>query len=261
MTNHVKLKGTKDYSNWRKSSIHNWSIKNDSSTYVMHDLDISNLVNFSNSKKLNPFICFIKIVSMALKDTPEANVILKGNKVFYRDTQNIFIHVIEDDAFNELSGYVVYDSHRKSYEEVNTETNEALKKIKNGESFFKSSLLLVRYIPNFLFPLVYKLSGLLLYRFNINLFPSLIPTDCFGSIMISNIGSIGLEKAFIPLVSHSGAHLAMSYGKSFNKLVKIDDKIQERPYVSLGFTFDHRAMDGYHLNLLIKKIENIILSL
>jgi len=258
---HIDISKHYKKSLWRKNSVSNWKIKNDSSTYVSHSLNVKNLISFSSKNNFSPFITFTKIISQALKETPEANVILKGSKVFYRRTQNVFIHVTEDKLNEELSGYVIYDATNKSYEELDRETKESLQKIKSGISFFAPSQNLSRFIPRFMIRTLLKVSEFFFYRLNLNLFPSFIPKDCFGSILISNVGSIGLENAFIPLVTHSGAHLALAFGKIQDKVMLIDNTPQNISHVTLGFTFDHRVMDGHHLSQLINNIEGIIRSL
>lgn len=258
---HIDISKVYKKSLWRKNSVNNWKIKNDSSTYVSHSLNVEPLINFCKINNYSPFITFTKIISQALKDSPEANVILRGSKVYYRKTQNIFIHVTEDELNEELSGYVIYDPTDKSYEELNRETKANLKKIKSGTSFFASSQNLSKFIPRFMIRPLFKVSEILFYRLNINLFPRFIPKDCFGSILISNVGSIGLQNAFIPLVTHSGAHLALAFGKVQDKVLLIDNVPQNVPHVTLGFTFDHRVMDGHHLSQLIVNIEENIQSI
>jgi chloramphenicol O-acetyltransferase len=258
MFEHIQLSKKPKKSLWRKSSIRNWKINNDSSTYVFHDLCIEKLNTFCKSHGLNPFISFIKIVSESLKDNPEINTFLGLQNVYYRKTYNVFIHVLEDTKQEELSGMVIYDACNKSYESLNQEVSQSIKEIRSGKSFFAPTQNIAKFIPGFLIRPLFYISGVILYKFNFNLFPKLLPRDCFGSILVSNVGSVGLEKAFIPLVSHSGAHLALSYGKSFTKLKLVNNNVVEIPHVTLGFTFDHRVIDGSHLNKFINSIEEKI---
>lgn len=258
MNKHINISNTYKKSLWRKNSIQNWSVRSDSSTYISHDLNITKLLSFCANQNLNPFITFLSISSKALKECPDSNVILHRGRVHYRNEQNVFIHVIEDQKGEELSGYVLYDPWKKDFHTLNKEVSSDLKSIREGNSFFSSSQKISKYIPGFLIGPLMKISGFLLYNLNLNFSYKFLARDCFGSIMISNVGSVGLEQAFIPLVAYTRAHLALAYGKSFKKLIKQNDNIIEEDFVKLGFTFDHRVMDGKHIAEYISKIEELI---
>ena len=261
MNKHINISSNYKKSLWRKSSIRNWKVRSDSSTYVTHDLNVTQLHEFCLQQNLNSFFVFLSICSKALKSCPDVNVILHRGKVHYRNEQNIFIHVIEDELGEELSGYVSYNPGDKDLTMLNSELTKELGVIKSGKSFFQLSQSLSRFVPGFLIGPLMKISGFILYTLNFNLSYRLIPRDCFGSLMISNIGSIGLEHALIPLVNYTRAHLALAYGKSFKKLVKKDENIVEEEFVKLGFTFDHRVIDGKHLSQYIYQIEKEIFRL
>ncbi|MBN2702647.1 MAG: 2-oxo acid dehydrogenase subunit E2, partial [Pontiellaceae bacterium] len=70
--------------------------------------------------------------------------------------------------------------------------------------------------------------------------------DRFGSVIITNIGALGLQSAFTPLTPVARTPFLAAVGKPFDGVVAIDGKACVQRRVKIGFTFDHRHIDGYH---------------
>jgi pyruvate dehydrogenase E2 component (dihydrolipoamide acetyltransferase) len=96
-------------------------------------------------------------------------------------------------------------------------------------------------------------------QFSLNLaIPSFgIPRDRFGSAMISNIGALGIEKAFIPLSPYARCPMIIGIGKPRKIPVVIDDKIVALNSAAITFTVDHRYADGSHVSHLIRRFKKV----
>ena len=73
-----------------------------------------------------------------------------------------------------------------------------------------------------------------------------MPQDLFGSAMITNIGSLGLPTAFVPLVPYSRVPLLLALGSIESRPVVEKEKVVVRKVMEIGSTFDHRILDGGH---------------
>jgi pyruvate/2-oxoglutarate dehydrogenase complex dihydrolipoamide acyltransferase (E2) component len=72
--------------------------------------------------------------------------------------------------------------------------------------------------------------------------------NAFGSIMLTSIGSLGITKAFCPIAPYTKIPMVVSIGKIESKPIVNNQKIEIKKVLSLGFTFDHRVMDGMHFS-------------
>ena len=64
--------------------------------------------------------------------------------------------------------------------------------------------------------------------------------------MITNVGSLGLEEAYVPLVPYSRVPLLVAVGKVVEEPVVRDGQLAIAQTMKLFATFDHRILDGSH---------------
>lgn len=84
--------------------------------------------------------------------------------------------------------------------------------------------------------------------------------DRFGSAMITNVGALGIENAFIPLSPYSRCPLLIGIGKPRKAAVVEGDAVVAADVVTLTLTFDHRHADGAHGSHLIRRFKKIFLN-
>ena len=101
-------------------------------------------------------------------------------------------------------------------------------------------------IPYLLLNRVLDLIGFLCYTLNLDMRWAGIPKDPFGSVMITNIGSMGIEEAYVPLVPYSRVPLIIAAGAVQKTPVVVDDKVEVVQTMKCCATFDHRILDGSH---------------
>jgi len=105
----------------------------------------------------------------------------------------------------------------------------------------------MKLVPGILAGMVIRFSELFMYA--LNLWTPLLgtPRDPFGSILITNIGSLGLDMAFAPLVPYSRVPILISIGAVRDMPVVRDNQIVIGRMVRLTVTFDHRLVDGVQI--------------
>src|SRR5262249_21267720 len=83
------------------------------------------------------------------------------------------------------------------------------------------------------------------------------PRDPFGSIMITNIGSLGLDMAFAPLVPYSRVPMLIALGAVREEPVVRGGQITVGKMIRLCSTFDHRVIDGVHAANMVRTAKAI----
>ena len=112
-------------------------------------------------------------------------------------------------------------------------------------------------LPTWSMPVFYRVIDFLSYTLNLNPHCYGVPYDRFGSIVISPVGSLGIEQAFIPLFPLSRTPIGFSIGKPVLKPTLINDVYVPRPHVTFSITIDHRIIDGYPIARALRLFKKI----
>ncbi|MGZ3687917.1 MAG: 2-oxo acid dehydrogenase subunit E2 [Bdellovibrionota bacterium] len=99
-------------------------------------------------------------------------------------------------------------------------------------------------LPGWMTRRVLDTVGFIMYTLNLwtPLFGS--PKDPFGSVMVTSIGSLGLDIAWAPLVPYSRVPLLMAVGTAREKPVVRNGAVTVAKIMPIGVTIDHRVIDG-----------------
>jgi pyruvate dehydrogenase E2 component (dihydrolipoamide acetyltransferase) len=101
-------------------------------------------------------------------------------------------------------------------------------------------------LPLRLIPAVLELTAFASYTLNLDLGWAGVPRDAFGSVMITHIGSLGLEEAYVALVPYSRVPVLLALGAIRDTPVARDGRVAVERTMKLCATFDHRVLDGAH---------------
>jgi hypothetical protein len=129
-------------------------------------------------------------------------------------------------------------------------------KSKQDESFTRMKGMM-GLLPGFLAHAILTASGFLLYTLNV--WTSLLgsPRDPFGSVMVTNIGSLGLEMAFAPLVPYSRIPLLIALGAVKEVPIVKNGQVTVGKSIKLCATFDHRLIDGVHASAMARTVKEL----
>ena len=120
-----------------------------------------------------------------------------------------------------------------------------IKKIKEGDDVnYKKVKSTMSFIPSLFVKPFISIYGFILY--NLNLWSPLFgaPKDSFGSMMITNIGTLGMQTGLVPLVPFSRCPLILAFGSVYEKPVVSNGEVIVQKTVDCGWTLDHRIIDG-----------------
>jgi pyruvate dehydrogenase E2 component (dihydrolipoamide acetyltransferase) len=264
LTRNVDLGPALKLSSWRKVAIGTWRSAGDPSVYGILDLEAGPALAFLEKlrRESGAHVTITHLVGKAVAETirrhPAVNCILRFGRLYPRRSIDIFYQVATDDAGEDLSGMTVRQADSKSLRAIGDEMAERVRKIKAREDrSFTRMKATFGLLPGFLASAILTLSGFVMYALNLwtPLFGS--PRDPFGSAMITNVGSLGLETAFAPLVPYSRVPLLIAVGAVRDSAIVRDGQVVAAPVLRLCATFDHRLIDGVHAGHMSRTLKKI----
>jgi pyruvate dehydrogenase E2 component (dihydrolipoamide acetyltransferase) len=84
-----------------------------------------------------------------------------------------------------------------------------------------------------------------------------LDSNSFGSFMVSNIGTVGLDTGFASLLPSSNISFVYVLGTVNKKPVVVNDEIVIRRVMLMASTLDHRVVDGSHGGSLFRFIKQV----
>jgi pyruvate dehydrogenase E2 component (dihydrolipoamide acetyltransferase) len=259
----LDLRRKDDISSFRKIAIGTWQNAYDPSVYGTLELRMDEAMRYiqefreRTGRRLTVSHLMAKAAAMVLKECPDANAVLRWNRIYLRQRIGIFFQVVMTDQGEDkvdLSGATLYDVERKSLVELCDEFAAKVADVRaRKDPALEKTRRTFLSIPYFLLNWVLKLIAFFSYTLNLDLRWAGIPSDPFGSIMITNIGSLGLDTAYVPLVPYSHVPILLATGAVREQpVVDANGKVTVGKVMAVNATFDHRIIDGFHAAVMSK---------
>ncbi|MBO8130327.1 MAG: 2-oxo acid dehydrogenase subunit E2 [Candidatus Marinimicrobia bacterium] len=240
---------------WRLLAISAYKAPSDSKIYGTFEVDVTDVLNYiekakGKGKKLTITHFVIAALARTLhEDVPEINCYITRGKFKFRKNVNICISVSIDEG-TEMTAVIIKKANELSVSEICDKLNEEVEKIRlKGEELegFDAKKFLSK-IPWPFRTWFVKLIKFWVYDLGLK-FPFLnIPSDPFGSLILSNIGSLGLTVGLGALFPLGRVPAVIMIGKIQDKPVVINGEIKIRSILPFGGTFDHRIVDGAQIS-------------
>lgn len=260
----LELEKKDDLSNFRRIAIGTWEKTYDPSVYgsmaVRMDAALAYLAEFRDKtgKRLTVSHMMAKAVAEALRRVPDANAVLRFNRVYLRKEIGVFFQVaMTDDGDDkvDLSGATLYGVEKLSLAQIIDDFEEKVRKVRKREDpALEKTRQTFQRVPSLFLNGFLKTLSFLTHDLNIDMRWAGVPRDPFGSIMITNIGSLGLDQAFVPLVPYSGVPILIALGAVKEQPIAENGEVVVAKMMNLCATFDHRFIDGVHAAVLSKVV-------
>lgn len=255
-----------ELSSWRKIALGSWGRGGDPSVYATLDFNASLLCErqkryAERTGKRAPTVTAIVAAATAavMHEYPQLNGMVRWGRIYLRPSVTLFLQTAVDDAGRELSGLSIADAEHKSLEQIVDEIQAKASAIRGDrDPAFKKIKGQFRYVPVFLTRFLLEAVAFLTYTLNLDLSRLGLPRDPFGSVMITSIGSLGLDQAFAPLVPYSRVPLLLAIGTVRDQPVVIDGKLAVAPVFRICATFDHRFIDGVYAAKMAKAMRRLL---
>lgn len=257
---HLDLERKKNVSSFRKIAIGTWRTAYDPSVYgtmeIRMDAALRYMADFRErtGKRITVTHLIAKVIGEILKETPDANAILRFNSIYLRKRIGVFFQVVMTDEGTgkvDLSGLTLYDVEQKTLGEIVSEFEDKVDKVrKRKDPALEKTRKSMLGLPQFLIAGVLRFISFLTYTLNLDMSWAGLPRDPFGSIMVTNIGSLGLDTAYVPLVPYSRVPILLALGAVKEVPVVDNGQIVVGKVMKINATFDHRFIDGYHASVM-----------
>ncbi|MDD4528121.1 MAG: 2-oxo acid dehydrogenase subunit E2 [Candidatus Margulisbacteria bacterium] len=251
---------------YRKISIASWSHPKDPSIYCQLELETTNALKFineiNNKRNKNDVTLthlVVKILGECFYKYNVLNLVLIRNKLFLRKETNVFVStLLRTKKGKDLSGFSVKNVPDLTIEQVSEIVSKEVDFLrKSKESELEGFQSIVRWIPSMLLGIVYKIIDFVIYTLNLSPRIFGLPSDPIGSVIVTNLGSLGLENAFVPLSPYTRCPLIVAIGKTKMKPVVDNGQVVAKEITSLNFTLDHRYADGADAGLFLHYFKKI----
>jgi pyruvate dehydrogenase E2 component (dihydrolipoamide acetyltransferase) len=256
----LELVKKKDVSNFRKIAIGTWRTAYDPSVYGTMDLKMDRAMDYirryreATGKHLTVTHLVARGAAEALRRAPDANAILRFNRIYLRKRIAVFMQVVmtdEGDGKVDLSGATIYDVADKDLGQIIDEVEQKVEVVRQRKDpALEKSRNIFQYIPYLLLNLFLRFLSFLSSTLNLDLRWMGIPKDGFGSVMITNVGTLGLDVAYVPLVPWSRVPILLATGAVQDQAVVEDGEVVVRKIMKVNATFDHRFIDGFHASVM-----------
>jgi pyruvate/2-oxoglutarate dehydrogenase complex dihydrolipoamide acyltransferase (E2) component len=261
-----------DLSSFRKIAIGTWQTAWDPSVYGTMELRMDKAMQYiadfraKTGRRLTVSHLMAKAAAMVLVECPDANAVLRWNRIYLRQRIGIFFQVVMTDsgegsptqgdgkaqlAKADLSGATLYDVENMSLVEICDEFERKVDLVrKRKDPALEKTRGTFLSIPYFALNWFLKLLSFFSFELNWDLRWAGIPSDPFGSMMITNIGSLGLDVAYVPLVPYSHVPILLATGAVKDRALVEDGKVVPGKIMAINATFDHRIIDGFHASVM-----------
>jgi len=251
---HLELVHKKDITPFRRLAIGTWQTPYDPSVYGTMQIRMDHAMAYIEDyrKKTGVRLTVSHLVARAvaevLKRMPQANAILRFNRIYLRKRIGIFFQVTirdEETGKLDLSGATFYDLDKKSLPEIIAEMDAKVHSVRKGtDKALEKSRRSFQFVPMIFMNFVLKMVSFLAYTLNLDLSRLGMPRDPFGSVMVTNIGALGLDAAYVPLIAYSRVPLLLALGGVKEVPLVEHGKIIVAKVMDVNVTFDHRYFEG-----------------
>ncbi len=252
---------------WRRIALGSWRDCGDPSVYGIIKLDMTafqkrrELMKKARGAVPTPTLTAVmgRAVALMMNRYPQLNGLIRFGTIWLRSNVDLFIQASVDAEGAELSGVRVEMAETKTIDEIMTEVEAQNARVKSGEDpEFKRVKARMGSVPPFLMRWVLDFTSYLIYTLNLDLTPFHVPRDPFGSVMITNIGSLGVDYAFAPLIPYSRVPLLLAVGAIKDEAVVREGKLAVAPICNLVATMDHRFIDGVYGAKMMKLLQHYL---
>ncbi|MFC1785863.1 2-oxo acid dehydrogenase subunit E2 [Candidatus Neomarinimicrobiota bacterium] len=232
----------------------------DGKLYGTMDVDITETDKYIwSERRANRKITMTSIVIAAVAhtlaiDTPEINCFIRRGRIIPRDYIDVATAVLLKGG-EAMSTVIIKDAHKKSLLEIAMELREkALDARQGDEDEAMNSKHALAKIPWPIRKWVYLLIRLIVYGFGLKIKSLGISENSFGSIVVTNVGTLGLTNSFPALMPMAKLPAVIAVGKIEKRPIVIKDKIEIRMILAGSAAFDHRLVDGIQIAKFVKGV-------
>ncbi|MFW6310031.1 MAG: 2-oxo acid dehydrogenase subunit E2 [Prolixibacteraceae bacterium] len=249
--------------NWRKVASTIYQKPVDSKIYGSVEIDVTELEKFIAGKRkedakttLNQL--FTLIIGRGFKqEVPELNAYWRRGKIVPRKQIDALVSVLLPDG--QMGSVKIENTDQLTVKELSVLMKEKIGESRRGnENKTMQSKNMLSSLPWPFRSWLFWLYKTVTIHWGFNMPVLGLSVNSFGSYVISNIGSLGLDSGYGALIPSANVSIVMILGRVTKKPVVVNDEIVSRRILSLSATLDHRVVDGSHGGKLFRFIKQMV---
>jgi len=249
-------------SNWRKVASTIYKKPTDSKIFGIVELDVTELEKYVAKKRKEgikttlTYLITIIIGRGIRQEVPELNTYVKRGKILQRKQVDATVSVLLPGG--QMGSVKVENADQLTTAEISNKIGDNIansrKGNENDEMQSKSFLAKLPWpIRNWFF----KIYQTITINWGISMPVLGLDSNSFGSYVISNIGTVGLDTGFGSLLPSSNISFVFVLGAINKKPIVVNDEVVVRRVMLLSSTLDHRVVDGSHGGRLFRFIKMV----
>ena len=248
---------------WRKVAAAIYKKPSDAKIFGSVELDVTGLEKYVTQKrkeglKITLTHIFTLLVARGIKnEVPELNCFVRRGNIIQREQVDAMVSVLLADG--SMSSVRIEHADRLSLSQLAEALTTGITNSRSGkENKTMQMKNIVGKIPWPLRTWLFNLVKFLTIKLGISLPGIGLSSNNFGSFVVTNIGSIGLNTGYPALFPISNVSLVFVMGGIAKKPWVIRDKIEIRRIMTLSAAMDHRTVDAIHGGKLFRYIKRMI---
>jgi pyruvate dehydrogenase E2 component (dihydrolipoamide acetyltransferase) len=250
-------------SNWRKVASTIYKKPTDSKIYGTVEIDVTDLEKYISERRkegVKSTLTYILtlIVGRAIRqDVPELNTYVKRGKIKQREQVDATVSVLLPGG--EMGSVKVENADKLTIKEITDLIADRIRDSRKGSE--NDTMQSKGMLASFPWPFrkwIFKLYRTITIDWGMSLPGIGLDSNSFGSYVMSNIGTVGLDTGFGSLLPSSNVSFVMVLGNVVKKPAVVNDEIVPRRLMLLAATLDHRVVDGSHGGRMFRTIKYLV---
>lgn len=235
---------------WRRTAAAIYKSPADGKIWGTYEADVSQTMKFiSRKKKDGPNLTLTHMVVAAVarayaSDVPELNCFVKRGRIIPRNNVGVFVSV-EMPETREMTGFVIDHAEEKTIYDIHdfmrARVDRFRERIESGAVENKNMLTA---IPWPFRRIVFLILKFITVTLGLKIPALRLDPGSFGSVLVSNIGSHGLQYGMAAILPVSNLPVVVLMGKVEKKPVVRNGRVVIRDILPFSSTLDHRVCDG-----------------
>lgn len=187
-----------------------------------------------------------KAAGDALRRHPEANAVLRWNRPYLRERVSVCVMVVqpaEGLGRVDLTTATVHDADRLSLPAFSAALEEVVERVRaRRDTLIERGKRRSSRVPGLLMNAVLRLLGFVWFTLNVDLRWVGMPRDPFGSVAVTNLGSLGLERGYVAMAPYTHVPLLLAPGAVRDAPVVEGGALVPGKLMTLTCTYDARVL-------------------
>jgi pyruvate dehydrogenase E2 component (dihydrolipoamide acetyltransferase) len=246
---------------WRVTAAAIYTTPTDSRVYGTLDIDVTDAKRFLDEKRGSgvkitmTHLATVVLARAVAFDVPEMNCFIRRGRVVGRQRLDVMVPVAIGGGEG-VSAILVKDAHARTVTSIAEEIRRCAGENRAGtESKTAQNKYLLNRVPWPLRRPVFRFLKWITVDMGIKIKSLGLSADSFGSFVVSDIGSFGLNTGMTSLMPAAKIPAVIVLGKIEEKVVVRNGEMVIRTILPLTGTFDHRIVDGLQIGKLARGIK------